>query len=46
MYQSVGEPDWPFGYSHARFVLKHDGSTVTKYKFDVANDGGILHLDS
>ena len=21
MFQSVGEPDWPFGPSHARFVL-------------------------
>ncbi len=46
LYQSVGEPDWPFGASHARLVLKHNGKTVTNYKFDVANDGGILHADS
>ena len=25
LYQSVGEPDWPFGFSHARLVLKRDG---------------------
>lgn len=42
IFQSVGEPDWPFGYSHARIVLKRDNRLITKYKFDVANDGGIL----
>lgn len=46
LYQNVGEPDWPFGYSHARLVLKHRDHTVSKYKFDVANDGGVLHSDS
>ena len=46
IYQAVGEPDWPFGYSHARIVLKHDGKTIIKRKFDVANDGGVLHSDS
>lgn len=46
LYQSVGDPDWPFGYSHARFVLKHNGKTLSKYRFDVANDGGILYPDS
>ena len=42
IFQAVGEPDWPFGYSHARIVLKEGKQTVTKYKFDVANDGGTL----
>lgn len=46
LYQNVGEPDWPFGYSHARLVLKHKDKTVSKYKFDVANDGGVLQPDS
>lgn len=46
VFQAVGEPDWPFGYSHARIVLKHNGETVTKCKFDVANDGGVLHPDN
>lgn len=41
LLQNIGEPDWPFGYSHARLVLKHKGKTVTRHKFDVAN-GGIL----
>ena len=45
-YQNVGEPDWPFGYSHARIVLKHKDETVSQYKFDVANDGGVLQSGS
>lgn len=46
IFQAVGEPDWPFGYSHARIVLKRNGETVTKQIFDVANDGGVLHPEN
>ncbi len=46
VFQAIGEPDWPFGYSHARIVLKRNGETVTKRKFDVANDGGVLHPEN
>ena len=46
IFQAVGEPDWPFGYSHARIVLKHNGAVITKRKFDVANDGGVLYPDN
>lgn len=46
VFQAVGEPDWPFGYSHARIVLKRNGETVIKHKFDVANDGGVLHPEN
>ena len=46
VFQTVGEPDWPFGYSHARIVLKRNGETVAKRKFDVANDGGALHPEN
>ena len=46
IFQAVGEPDWPFGNSHARIVLKHNGAVITKRKFDVANDGAILHPDN
>ena len=28
LYQSVGEPDWPFGYSNARLVLKRAGTPL------------------
>ena len=43
VFQSVGEPDFPFGATHARIVLKSGNKTVTKYYFDVSNDGGILY---
>lgn len=46
IFQEVGEPDWPFGYSHARIVLKKGRQTVAKYRFDVANDGGILYPEN
>ena len=46
VFHAVGEPDWPFGYSHARIGLKRNGETVTTHKFDVANDGGILHPEN
>jgi len=46
VFQAVGEPDWPFGPSHARIVLKHNGDTVAKRRYDVANDGGVLHPDT
>lgn len=38
-FQQVGEPDWPFGYTHARLVLKTGRTTIGKYMFDIANDG-------
>jgi hypothetical protein len=46
IFQAVGEPDWPFGTSHARIVLKRNGETVAKRKYDVANDGGVLHPEN
>lgn len=38
-FQQVGDPDFPFGYTHARLVLKNGGSTVIKRSFDIADDG-------
>ena len=38
-FQQVGEPDWPFGYTHARLVLKTGRTTIGKYIFHIANDG-------
>ena len=46
VFQTIGEPEWPFGYSHARIVLKRNGEIVAKRKFDVANDGGVLHPEN
>lgn len=38
-FQEVGEPDWPFGYTHVRLVLKEQTKTVSTCRLDVANDG-------
>ena len=46
LFQQVGDPDWPFGHTHARLFLKDDSGTITKYHVDVANDGGNVHSDS
>ena len=46
IFQSVGEPDWPFGHSHARITLKRSDITIEQFKLDVANDGGVLHPEN
>lgn len=40
--QQVGDPDWPFGSTHARVVLKEGDKIIKKYRFDVYNDGGNI----
>ena len=37
--EQIGEPDWPFGYTHCRFVLKQGEDVITSYSFDLADDG-------
>lgn len=37
--EQIGDPDWPFGYTHCQFVLEEENKAVAKYKFDLANDG-------
>ena len=44
--QQVGDPDWPFGSTHARVILKNDNNIITKYKFDVHNDGANISKGS
>ena len=46
LFQQIGEPDWPFGYTHARLGLKDELGTIAKYSFDVRNDGASVHSDS
>ena len=41
-FQQIGEPDWPFGSTHARLALEDKGRTVTTCNFDIANDGKNL----
>lgn len=42
IFQNVGLPDFPFGDSHAKIILKEGNKIITKQKFDVANDGVAL----
>ena len=44
--QQVGDPDWPFGSTHARVVLKEGDKIIKKYRFDVHNDGGNISDNS
>ena len=44
--QQVGDPDWPFGSTHARVILKNGNNIITKYKFDVHNDGANISKGS
>ena len=46
LFQQIGEPDWPFGHTHARLVLKNGSKTVAKLSFDVANDGGVIDAEN
>ena len=46
LFQQVGDPDWPFGHTHARLILKDESGTIAKNSFDVANDGANVHSDS
>ncbi len=46
VFQAIGEPDWPSGYSHAGIVLKRNGKIVAKRKYNVSNDGGVLLPDN
>ena len=40
LFQQVGDPDWPFGHTHARLVLTDESGTIGKCSFDIADDGG------
>ena len=39
-FQSVGEADWPFGYSHAKVTVKDGDRIVESFREDIADDGG------
>lgn len=41
-FKSVGEPDWPFGDSHAQIILKKRKAVIDKTKIAIANDGKSL----
>ncbi len=39
VFQSVGEPDWPFGYSHAKVTLRDGDRIIKTFREDIADDG-------
>ncbi|WP_287388698.1 hypothetical protein [Lachnospira sp.] len=45
LFQQVGDPDWPFGHTHARLVLQDETGTIVKYSFDIAADGANASSD-
>lgn len=46
IFQAVGEPDWPFGPSRARVILKDGKKEICHRDFIVLNDGATLHKDN
>lgn len=46
LFQQIGDPDFPFGFTHTRLVLKDESGTISTYSFDVANDGGNVSCRS
>lgn len=46
LFQQIGDPDWPFGHTHARLVLKDEAGMIAKYRFDIADDGANANSDS
>ncbi len=46
LFQSVGEPAWPFGPSDARLVLKQGNKTADRCDVIVLNDGKFLQKEN
>jgi hypothetical protein len=42
LLQQIGDPEWPFGPTHARLVLNGESQKISQYNFVVLNDGGCL----
>ncbi len=39
LFQSIGEADWPFGYSHAKVTVKDGDQIIESFHEDIADDG-------
>ena len=46
LFQSVGEADWPFGYSHAKVTLRNGDRIIKSFREDIADDGGQFRPDN
>ncbi len=46
LFQEKGEPDFPFGYSHAKVTLYKGDEKVNSFLEDIADDGGGFRKDN
>lgn len=46
LFQSVGEADWPFGYSHAKVTLRDGDRIIGSFREDIADDGAQFRPDN
>ncbi len=42
LLESIGDPDFPFGLTHIRLVLKDGQRIIAQQTLNIANDGGQL----
>ncbi|MBO5209380.1 MAG: hypothetical protein J6B68_08550 [Lachnospiraceae bacterium] len=42
MLQMKGEPEWPFGSTYGRIIVKYDDKIINKLEFEIADDGAML----
>ena len=45
-FQQVGDPEWPFGPTHVRLVLKNGNRIIIKQTFDIADDGAKASINN
>lgn len=46
LFQSVGEADWPFGYSHAKVTVYDGKKKIKSFREDIADDGAAFREDN
>ncbi len=46
LFHEKGEPDFPFGYSHAKITLYKDEEKINEFYKDVADDGAHFRKDN
>ena len=42
----MGEPDWPFGATHYRFILRREGRQILGRAFSIQDDGAVARADN
>lgn len=46
MLQMKGEPEWPFGSTYGRIIVKYDDKIIKKLEFEIADDGAMLRKEN